>query len=142
MAGLEGVPAAAASVVVVVVVYKFSSSPYSRGAELSGVREEVGRWWSDCEGTTHWLGDTESDLVTHKPLASSLDIIQKQKAGVQALVDGVEGQRECVEATLRALTELTQHKQLLVPSPIDSYRMALDRRWKALGKEVSALAQS
>ena len=48
----------------------------------------------------------------------------------------MESHREGVETTLKALTELAEHKELLVPSPIDSYKMQLDRRWKALGKEV------
>ena len=45
--------------------------------------EGVGQWWGGCEGTSHWLGDTESDMVTHKPLASSLTIIEQQKKSVQ-----------------------------------------------------------
>ena len=55
----------------------------SHERELCGVREEVGKWWSGYEGATHWLGETEGDLITHKPLASSLDIIQRQKDSVQ-----------------------------------------------------------
>ena len=56
----------------------------------------------------------------------------------QALVDGVESHKGDMERTVKALAELTtQHKQLLEPTPIDNYRAALDRRWKALGKEVS-----
>lgn len=45
--------------------------------------ESVGTWWSGCEEVSRWLGDTERDMVTHRPLASSLDIIEKQKTSVQ-----------------------------------------------------------
>lgn len=57
----------------------------------------------------------------------------------QALVDDVENSREDVEKSLKGLAELSQHKQLLEPAPVDGYRAALDRRWKALGKEVQCL---
>ena len=64
------------------VVY-VSAVLFSREQELCGVWEEVGKWWSGYEGATQWLGETEGDLITHKPLASSLDIIQRQKDSVQ-----------------------------------------------------------
>lgn len=57
---------------------------------------------------------------------------------LQALADGVDSHKEDFEKSVSSLEELTQHKQLLVPAPIDTYRTALDRRWKGLGKEVKA----
>ena len=39
--------------------------------------------------------------------------------------------------SVKALSDLAQHVQVLDPSPIDSYKVALDRRWKALGNDVS-----
>ncbi len=51
--------------------------------ELSEVTEDVGQWWGGCEETSQWLGETEGNLVAHKPLASSLDIVEKQRQGVQ-----------------------------------------------------------
>ena len=52
-------------------------------------------------------------------------------------MDGVESHKEDIEKTLKALAELSQHKQLLESGPIDTYRVTLERRWKALSKEVS-----
>lgn len=129
--------------------------PFSRREELEKIVADVGGWWNRCEGLSQWLGETESDMTTHKPLASSLDIIEKQKNSVQvigrrystlswfekvsslqALVNGVESHQENYEETLKALERLATHKQLLEPAPIETYKTALDRRWKALGKEV------
>ena len=61
------------------------AGPYlcSRQEELSSVMKDVGTWWSGCEEGYRWLEETEADMVTHKPLASSLDIIEQQKKNVQ-----------------------------------------------------------
>lgn len=40
---------------------------------------------------------------------------------------------------MKALEQLSEHKQLLEPAPVETYKAALDRRWKALGKEVSTI---
>ena len=52
-------------------------------SELVGVVGGVGEWWGPCEEMCQWLGEAEESLVAHKPLASSLDIIQQQKQSVQ-----------------------------------------------------------
>lgn len=55
---------------------------------------------------------------------------------LQALSDGVDSHKQDFEKSVSSLEELSQHKQLLVPAPVDTCRTALDRRWKGLGKEV------
>ena len=55
----------------------------SHQQELSGMIERVDEWWSVCEEVCHWLSDTEKKLVTHKPLASSTDLIEQQKNSLQ-----------------------------------------------------------
>jgi hypothetical protein len=55
---------------------------------------------------------------------------------LQDLVDGVEAHKEDFERSMKALEQLSEHKQLLESGPVDDYKTALDRRWKALGKEV------
>lgn len=52
-------------------------------------------------------------------------------------MEGVENRKEDFEKSLKALDELSQHDKVLEVSPVDSYKVALDRRWKALWKEVS-----
>ena len=44
---------------------------------------EVKRWWSGCEGVCSWLGEVEESMFSHKPLACSADIIEKQRADVK-----------------------------------------------------------
>lgn len=44
---------------------------------------EVKGWWGGCEGVCLWQGETEESMVSHKPLASSVDIIEKQRANVK-----------------------------------------------------------
>ncbi len=51
--------------------------------ELSEIVEGVKGWWKGCDGVGVWLSETEESMVTHKPLASSVDIIEKQRAAVQ-----------------------------------------------------------
>ena len=63
--------------------YNSLSSLCSRQQELSEVMKEVGVWWGGCDQTSTWLADTEGNLIVHKPLASSLDIIEQQKTSVQ-----------------------------------------------------------
>ena len=46
--------------------------------------------------------------------------------------------KEDFERSLKALGELSKNSKVLEASPIDSFKAALDRRWKALTKEVSA----
>jgi len=40
--------------------------------------------------------------------------------------------------SVKALSNLSKHVQILDPSPIDSYRSNLDRKWKTLANDVSA----
>ena len=51
-------------------------------------------------------------------------------------MDGIELHKEDIDLTLKALEDLSEQRQLLEPGPIDSYRVALERRWKTLCKEV------
>ncbi len=39
--------------------------------------------------------------------------------------------------SVKALTELAQHKKVLDPAPIDSYKNSLERKWKAMTNDVS-----
>ena len=55
-------------------------------SELGGVVDGVGEWWGGCEEMCQWLGEAEESLIAHKPLASSLNIIQQQKNSVQVYV--------------------------------------------------------
>lgn len=43
---------------------------------------------------------------------------------------------------MKALEQLSQHNQLLESAPVDSFKAVLDRRWKALGKEVHTYPKS
>ena len=44
---------------------------------------ELSGWWSGCDGVCVWLGEVEETMVSHKPLASSMDIIDQQMKTLQ-----------------------------------------------------------
>ena len=51
--------------------------------ELSEVVEGMKGWWGGCEGVGVWMSGAEEGMVSHKPLASSVDIIDKQRAAIK-----------------------------------------------------------
>ena len=43
-----------------------------------------------------------------------------------------------MSTSVKALSDLAEHVQILDPSPIDSYKSTLDRKWKTMANDVSA----
>lgn len=46
---------------------------------------EVSVWWGGCEAVNLWLGEAEKTLSGHTPLASSMDIVNKQKMDIEVI---------------------------------------------------------
>ena len=51
--------------------------------ELSQVVSDVGAWWGVCDGVREWLREAESLLADQRPLAGSVDIVEKQRNAIQ-----------------------------------------------------------
>ena len=44
---------------------------------------DVGVWWGVCDGVREWLREAELLLADQRPLAGSVDIVEKQRNAIQ-----------------------------------------------------------
>ena len=58
---------------------------HSYKKELCEVVTDVSVWWGGCEAVKLWIDNAEKTLSGHTPLASSMDIVDRQKRDIEVL---------------------------------------------------------